>query len=126
MRFYSILLVILLVFVSDNFVEAEPFSLTCSIPKHPGPDEYFGIITIDADKKILTIVADGRGSVGTNSGFSLTTTERAYKGAASGENYHSTITLDRKTGRFTFHMVTYRNDISDDKFSGECKSNEAR
>lgn len=117
------LLAMILLFTSGSLASAEPFSLTCTIPKHPGPEEYFGIINVDADKKVLTIVANGRGSVGTKSEFALTTTERAYKGAASGESYHSTFTLDRKTGRFTFHMVTYRNDISDDKFSGECRPN---
>jgi hypothetical protein len=122
MRLYSILLVIVLLFSSNNPAIADPFSLICSIPKHPEPDEYFGIVTIDADKRALTIAANGRGSVGTKSEFTLTSTERTYKGAASGESYHSTFTLDRKTGRFTFHMVTYRNDISDDKFSGDCKS----
>ena len=122
MRLYSILLVMVLLFSSDSLAVADPFTLTCTILKHPDPDEHFGIITIDADKRVLAIAANGRGSVGTKSEFTLTSTERTYKGAASGESYHSTFTLDRKTGRFTFHMVTYRNDISDDKFSGDCKS----
>lgn len=115
------LLTMVLLF-ADNLVSAEPFSLTCTIPKQAEPDEYFGDITIDAGKGVLTIVASGRGSIGTKGEFALTTTALAYKGAVSGETYHTTFILDRTTGRFTFHMVTYRNDLSDDKFTGVCRS----
>lgn len=124
MRFYSTLIAMVLLFA--NLASAEPFSLTCAIPNQAGPDEYFGNIAIDVDKSILTIVASGRGSVGAKGEFALTTTARAYKGVASGKTYHSTFILDRSTGHFAFHMVTYRNDLSDDKFTGECKPSPAQ
>lgn len=119
MRLYLIALAMVLLFA--NLASAEPISLTCTIPKQGEPDDLFGNITIDADKGVLTIVANGRGSTGTKGEFALTKTARAYKWVSSGETYHSTFMLDRATGRFTFHMVTYRNDLSDDKFSGDCQ-----